>query len=83
MHKNVAVAVLEIFEETGTILKTIELVRPEPLPLVKRLTPQGKPETRAINDWWTGRAIPASRSGLRDALCFALRERVSMLERLA
>ncbi|MDR2665122.1 MAG: excisionase, partial [Oscillospiraceae bacterium] len=68
MHKNVAVAVLEIFEDTGTILKTTELMRPEHLPLGVRLTPQGKPETRAINDWWTGRAIPASRSGLRDAL---------------
>jgi hypothetical protein len=68
MHKNVAVAVLEIFEDTGTILKTTELMRPEHLPLGVKLTPQGKPETRAINDWWMGRAIPASRSGLRDAL---------------
>ncbi|MDR1194324.1 MAG: HipA domain-containing protein [Peptococcaceae bacterium] len=68
MHKNVAVAQLEIFEDTGAILKTLELTRPEHLPLGIRLTPQGKPETKSINDWWVGRAIPASRSGLRDAL---------------
>jgi hypothetical protein len=68
MHKNVAVAQLDIFEDTGTILKTLELMRPEHLPLGIRLTPQGKPETKGINDWWVGRAIPASRSGLRDAL---------------
>jgi hypothetical protein len=68
MHKNTAVAVLEIFEDTGTVLKTLELMRPEHLPVGIRLTPQGKPETKALNDWWVGRAIPASRSGLRDAL---------------
>ncbi|MDR1299718.1 MAG: hypothetical protein LBJ84_05650 [Oscillospiraceae bacterium] len=68
MHKNIAVAVLEILEDTGTILKTLELMRPEHLPIGVRLTPQGKPETRAINDWWMGRAIPSTRQGLRDFL---------------
>jgi hypothetical protein len=68
MHKNVAVAQVEIFEDTGTILKTLGLMRSEHLPLGVKLTPQGKPETKSLNDWWAGRAIPASRSGLRDAL---------------
>jgi hypothetical protein len=28
----------------------------------------GAPNRKELNDWWTGRAIPASRSGLREAL---------------
>jgi hypothetical protein len=68
MHKNVAVAEVEIFEDTGTILRTLSLARPEHLPVGIRLSPQGKPETKSLNDWWVGRAIPASRSGLREAL---------------
>jgi hypothetical protein len=68
MHRETPVAKLLIFEDTGTILKTIEVMRPEHLPVGMKLTPQGKPETGGINEWWRDRAIPASRSGLRDAL---------------
>jgi hypothetical protein len=68
MHKNTPVAEVDIIEETGYILKTLEVHNPEHLPVGLRVTPQGKPEPKAFNDWWGGRAIPASRSGLRDAL---------------
>jgi hypothetical protein len=67
MHKNTAVAKIEIDEATNGILKIAEVYRPEHLPVGVPLT-GGTPNRKLLNDWWTGRAIPASRSGLREAL---------------
>ncbi|GHT59806.1 hypothetical protein FACS1894109_16420 [Spirochaetia bacterium] len=64
MHKNIPVAALEIDD---VILSIPEVYHLEHLPL-------GVPHHKgvidrvALNEWWLGRAIPASRSGLRDVL---------------
>lgn len=29
---------------------------------------KGLPDRKSLNDWWRGRSIPASRSGIREAL---------------
>ena len=67
MHRNIAVADIEIDEETGTISKIADVMRPEHLPVGIELT-GGRPNRKWLNDWWLGRGIPASRQGLRDAL---------------
>ena len=66
-HKTNPVLLMEIDEGTGAIIGLGELYAPERLPV-------GIPcsghtvDRQALNAWWAGRSIPASRSGLRDAL---------------
>jgi len=66
-HKENPVLTMEIDEGAGTIIKLYELHAPERLPI-------GVPHTgnvvdrTILNNWWIGRSIPASRSGLRRAL---------------
>jgi len=67
MHKNVAVLKMELDESTGTISGIGEIYAPEHLP-VGIIADKGVPDRTSLNGWWTTRAIPASRSGLRDAL---------------
>lgn len=67
MHKNVAVALLELDEETGFIQKTKALYEREHLPCGIRVL-NGLPDRAALNDWWLERSIPASRSGIVRAL---------------
>ncbi|MDR0843551.1 MAG: HipA domain-containing protein [Acidobacteriota bacterium] len=67
MHKNIEVAELAIDSATGGIVKIEGLLRPEHLP-VGVTAVDGRADRKFLNDWWVGRAIPASRSGLRDAL---------------
>jgi hypothetical protein len=67
MHKDIIVAELTIDSATGSISKVSEISRPEHLP-VGILVKNGAPDRKSLNDWWLGRAIPATRSGLRDAL---------------
>jgi len=67
MHKTVPVADIELDNETGFILHIDKLYSPEHLPIgisVKK----GVVDRSALNDWWTDRSIPASRSGVREAL---------------
>lgn len=67
MHKNIPVAVLEIDEASGVISAIGEVYAEKHIPLgitVKR----GKIERSELNDWWKGRAIPASRSGIKTVL---------------
>lgn len=67
MHKHIPVAEIELDDATGFIKKTGKLYAPEHLPIgipVKR----GIVDRAAFNDWWTDRSIPASRSGIREAL---------------
>jgi hypothetical protein len=67
MHKRLPVLELEIDEETSAVMGIGEVLRPERVP-VGIETVGGRPVRSALNAWWMGRAIPASRSGLRDAL---------------
>lgn len=67
MHKRVPVAALEIDRENGLIQKISTVYSPEHLPVgvgVKK----GNADRAALNEWWTDRSIPASRSGVREAM---------------
>ncbi|MCL1792206.1 MAG: HipA domain-containing protein [Peptococcaceae bacterium] len=71
MHKNIPVVELTISEYSGSIEKHGMIHDPAHLPLGTTVT-SGKDKGRIVpfnlNDWWTGRSIPASRDGIRDAL---------------
>lgn len=67
MHKNIPVAEIEIDEATGFIQKVNEVFAAERLPLGVPII-RGIVDRTAFNDWWTERSIPASRSGVREAL---------------
>lgn len=67
MHKRTAVAEIELDDATGFIQKINTVYAPEHLPVgvpVRR----GDADRAALNEWWTDRSIPASRSGIREAL---------------
>jgi hypothetical protein len=66
MHKNIPVVDMEILSDTGRIVRLFNLQTPEHLPIVVK-TKEGI-SRKAMDDWWTGRAIPASRDGIKDAL---------------
>jgi len=67
MHKRVTVAEVELDEVSGFIQRIGEVYAPEHLPVGVRHM-QGIPDRAALNEWWTERSIPASRSGIREAL---------------
>ncbi|MDR2109206.1 MAG: hypothetical protein LBP28_07090 [Coriobacteriales bacterium] len=67
MHKRLPVLELQIDEETSAIAGIGEVFSAEHIPVGVEMD-DGRPARRALNAWWQGRAIPASRSGLRDAL---------------
>ncbi len=67
LHKRTPVIALTLDGETGFIQKTGEVFAPEHLPVgigVKR----GVVDRASLNAWWTDRSIPASRSGVREAM---------------
>ena len=70
MHKNIAVADIDIDETLGGISKIRGIISEEHLPVgVVRMQCQNETIDRfAFNQWWTGRSIPASRMGLSDML---------------
>lgn len=67
MHKNVAVMDMEIDEVSGAILKASPPYAAEHIPLGIAVM-GGYVERSDLNYWWQERAIPASRSGIREAL---------------
>jgi len=67
MHKRIDVASLELDEITGFVLKISEVYAPEHLP-VGVAYKKNVADRAALNEWWTDRAIPASRSGVQNAL---------------
>ena len=67
MHKNVPVADLELDTASGSISAVGSAHKEAHVPVgipVKK----GKIDRAALNEWWNGRAIPASRDGIRHAL---------------
>ena len=70
MHKNIAVADIDIDETLGGISNIRNIISKEHLPVgVVRMQRQNETVDRyAFNQWWTGRSIPASRMGLSDML---------------
>ena len=67
MHKQIAVAGIDIDNATGSIQKSTSCDSPEHLP-VGVLVRQGGADRAALNQWWTTRSIPASRLGIGEAL---------------
>lgn len=67
MHKNVQIAELHISEQTGYISKIGQIYDYRHLPVGVGYK-KGVIDRAALGEWWTDRAIPASRSGVRKAL---------------
>ena len=67
MNKHTPVVELSIDEETAAVLKVEQVIHPDYLPVGIHIT-KGIPDRKSLNDWWRGRSIPASRSGIREAL---------------
>lgn len=67
MNKNIPVVELELDEDTATILKVKQIHELHFLPVGISIS-AGIPNRKDLNDWWLGRSIPASRSGIRTAL---------------
>ena len=67
MHKRIAVAEMELDDATGLIQKIGVVYVPEHLP-VGIAVKNGAADRAALNEWWTDRSIPASRSAIREAL---------------
>lgn len=65
-HKNVRVVDLLLDEDTGTIIELGELYNCAHLPV--GTTKLNAPDKALLNKWWTDRSIPASRSGIKEAL---------------
>lgn len=66
MHKRTAVLELNV-DEIGRIAKVGAVLAPEHLPVGIRMS-KSMADRASLNEWWTDRCIPASRSGVRDAL---------------
>ena len=67
MHKRVQVAELELDDATGLIQRIGTVYAPDHLPIgipIRKVVT----DRAALNEWWTDRSIPASRSGVREAL---------------
>ena len=67
MHKRIPVSSIELDDATGFIRKIGDIYAPEHLPVGIPVR-NGIADRASFNDWWTDRSIPASRSGIREAL---------------
>lgn len=67
MHKRLPVAELALDDATGFIQKIHDIYAPKHLP-VGVLPTSGIVNRTALNAWWIGRSIPASRCGIQEAL---------------
>jgi len=67
MHKNILVALVDFDEITGVFTKIYDVISPGHLPVGVSIL-NGIVDRRELHAWWLGRAIPASRLGLKEAL---------------
>ncbi len=68
MHKRIQVAKLLLDDMTGFIQKIEAVYAPEHLPIGVGMNINGIVDRKKLNEWWMERSIPASRSGVRQAL---------------
>lgn len=66
MNKNTPILDL-LIDETNNIIKILDVHNIKYLPLGVSVK-KGIPNPASLKEWWNGRAIPASRSGLQNAL---------------
>lgn len=67
MHKRTPVAEMRLDDETCYISKISDIIAPEHIPIGIKYS-KGIIDRTELNEWWLSRSIPASRSGLREAL---------------
>ena len=67
MHKRIPVLEMDLDDETGSVKRIGTLYAGDHLP-IGITEKNGAADRQALNEWWTDRAIPASRSGVRRAL---------------
>ena len=67
MQRDHKVAVIEIAEKTGDIINVADILSPQRIPFGARHI-DGSVDVLSLRKWWSGRGIPASRSGLERAL---------------
>lgn len=67
MHKDIPVAEFGLDSVTGTIVSIGQVYKPRHVPVGIPVR-KGSADRGALNEWWRGRSIPASRSGIREAL---------------
>ena len=71
MHKSVAVAEIEMSEYTGAIEKIVKTYELKHFPIGTTSITRNDgeiPDRYLLDRWWTGRSIPASRSGIEITL---------------
>jgi len=66
MHKNIPVSDMEILSDTGRIVRLFNIQNPEHLPVGAK--DKDGASRKMMDDWWTGRSIPASRDGIKNVL---------------
>ena len=67
MHKNISVMKFTLDDMTCSIMRIGEIYNKDHIP-VGIPHKKGAVDRGALNAWWKGRAIPASRQGLKNAL---------------
>ncbi len=67
MHRTIPVLEIEIDEITGGIVRCGDLFHPEHLPVGVHVR-KDIVDRSELNDWWSGRCIPSSRMGVKEAL---------------
>lgn len=67
MHKNVPVAEITLDNASASVSAIGELYDKSHVP-VGIAVKKGRIDRAALNEWWKGRAIPASRDGIKNAL---------------
>lgn len=67
MHKNIPVADIELDEASSAISAIGHIYEASHVP-VGISVKKGVIDRSALNEWWRGRAIPASRAGIKNAL---------------
>lgn len=67
MHKNIPVADLQLDTDTGVVRSVGHIYHEDHIPVGVQVS-KGAVDRRALNTWWSGRAIPASRDRIQDAL---------------
>lgn len=67
MHKDIPVAELSLQDDTSVITKIKSVITAQHLPVGISFK-AGNADRAALNEWWLGRSIPASRQGIKAVL---------------
>ena len=68
MHKNTPVIAVNILQSTGQVVQVVSILSERHVPIAIQLQNKTGIELKSFERWWSGRSIPASRDGIREAL---------------